>query len=474
MVTHIGIISILLKKMIDRIVCLLTAFVLVGCASQNEPVGMYPDYRGVTVPCNIAPLNFYYTGGKSQTTFSCGDYSFSLRGRDVCIPETKWKELISRAKGDSIRVSSSLMGEWSIAVSPDSIDQYLTYRLLEPAYEVANWVEIYERDLSNFNERELSSYYNTQNACMNCHIHKGDNSFFYLRGPRGGAVLSSKGALRKMTLKNSSMFSGTVYGDLHLNGRWGVFSMNVVIPSFHTQSEKRLEVYDSKSDLCIVDFDNNKLLLYPELTRADVLETFPCFSSDGLSVFYCAADSVVLPRDVKKLHYSLYRVPFDPQTGEIGAQEVVWDAKQRNGSVCHPKASPDGRWLLYTVADYGTFPIWHRECDLEMMNLNDGTIADLSAANSEWSDTYHSWSSNSRWFVFASKRDDGQYGKPYFCHVDENGVVSRAFLLPQKNPHHYDKTLKSFNIPDLGVCPAKFTVDDIGRLHQYAKNEVFE
>ena len=234
MVTHIGIISILLKKMIDRIVCLLTAFVLVGCASQNEPVGMYPDYRGVTVPCNIAPLNFYYTGGKSQTTFSCGDYSFSLRGRDVCIPETKWKELISRAKGDSIRVSSSLMGEWSIAVSPDSIDQYLTYRLLEPAYEVANWVEIYERDLSNFNERELSSYYNTQNACMNCHIHKGDNSFFYLRGPRGGAVLSSKGALRKMTLKNSSMFSGTVYGDLHLNGRWGVFSMIVVIPSFHT------------------------------------------------------------------------------------------------------------------------------------------------------------------------------------------------------------------------------------------------
>ena len=450
------------------------AFAFVGCASHNEPLGMYPDYRGVTIPCNVAPLNFYYTGGKAETTFSCNGYTFSVKGRDVIIPEAKWKELLVKAKGGSIQVSSSLMGEWSIFVSPDSIDQYLTYRLVEPAYEVANWVEIFERNVSNFDERVLASYGNTNNACMNCHIHKGSNTFFYLRGPKGGAVLSSKGTLRKMTLKTDSMFSGTVYGDLHPSGRWGVFSMNVVIPSFHTQSEKRLEVYDSKSDLCIVDFDNNKLLLHPSLTRADVLETFPCFSADGLSVYYCAADSVELPRDIKKLHYSLYRVSFDPQTGAVGPQEVVWDASQRGGSVCHPKVSPDGRWLLYTVADYGTFPIWHRECDLEMMSLEDGTIADMSAANSEWSDTYHSWSSNSRWFVFASKRDEGQYGKPFFCHVDEQGNVSKAFVLPQKEPHHYDKMLKSYNIPDLGISPANFTEDEIGRLHRYTDAEKFE
>ncbi len=460
--------------MIKRLVLLLILPIVSGCSAPDEPKGMYPDYRGVTIPCNIAPLNFYYTGGKAETTFSYGDYSFSLKGRDVVIPETKWKELLDKAKGDLIKISSSLMGEWSIFVSPDSIDQYLTYRLVEPAYEVANWVEIFERKISTFDERVLASYGNTNNACMNCHIHKGENTMFYLRGRRGGAVLSSKGTLRKMTLKNDSMFSGTVYGDLHPSGRWGVFSMNVVIPSFHTQSQKRLEVYDSKSDLCIVDFDNNKLLLPPSLTRTDVLETFPCFSADGSSVYYCAADTVALPRDVKKLHYSLYKFSFDAQTGEIGESSVVWDATERGGSVCHPKASPDGRWLLYTVADYGTFPIWHRECDLEMMNLADGTIADMSAANSEWSDTYHSWSSNSRWFVFASKRDDGQYGKPFFCHVDEQGNVSKAFVLPQQNPHHYDRMLKSYNIPDLGKNPANFNEDEIGRLHRYTDAEKFE
>lgn len=436
---------------------------------------MYPDYRNVTIPSNIAPLNFYYTGGKAETTFSHGDYSFCVKGSDVIIPETKWKELLGKAKGDSIKIRSSLFGEWSIYVSTDSIDQYLTYRLVEPAYEVANWVEIFERNVSNFDERVLASYGNTNNACMNCHIHKGENSMFYLRGKRGGAVLSRKGALRKMTLKNSSMFSGTVYGDLHPSGRWGVFSMNVVIPSFHTQSQKRLEVYDSKSDLCIVDFDNNKLILPPSLTRTDVLETFPCFSADGSTIYYCAADSVALPRDIKKLHYSLYKFSFDAQTGEIGESSVVWNAEERGGSVCHPRVSPDGRWLLYTVADYGTFPIWHRECDLEMMNLADGSIIDMSAANSsEWSDTYHSWSSNSRWFVFASKRDDGQYGKPFICHVGDDGKVSKAFVLPQQNPHHYDKMLKSYNIPDLGKYPANFSENEIGRLHRFTDAEQFE
>jgi hypothetical protein len=309
---------------------------------------------------------------------------------------------------------------------------------------------------------------------MNCHIHKGKNTIFYLRGPKGGAVLSRQGTLRKLTLKKEGMYSGTVYGDLHPSGRWGVFSTNVVIPSFHTKSEKRLEVYDSKSDLCIVNFDSNKLLLPPALTRTDVFETFPCFSADGSSIYYCAADSVALPSDVKKLHYSMYNVSFDAQTGEIGESQVVWDAAERGGSVCHPKASPDGKWLLFTLADYGTFPIWHRECDLVMMNLSDGSTVDMSDANSNWSDTYHSWSSNSRWFVFASKRDDGQYGKPFFCHIDEQGKVSKAFVLPQKDPHHYDKTLKSYNIPDLGQYPANFSEGEIGRLWYHNDAERFE
>lgn len=475
MVIHIGFGITLLKEMNKIIFAFIVGLaVIVGCSSSTEQIEMYPDYRDVVIPSNIAPLNFYYTGGKPVTKFCSKNIQFTIKGKDVIIPENKWKELINDARGSYINISSSLMGDWMIYVSMDTIDKYLTYRLLEPGFEVSNKVEIYERNISNFEYRLLSSYYNTSNSCMNCHIHKERNSIFYLRGQKGGAILSSKGKLRKLNLKNDKMFTGTVYGDLHSNGRWGVFSYNKVIPAFHTKGENRLEVYDSKSDICITDFDNNKILLPESLGHEDILETFPCFSADGQSIFYCAAEVHPLPQDVKKIKYSIYKTSFNPETGETGMSEVIWDAKEYGGSACHPKASPDGRWLLYTIADYGTFPIWHRECDLQIMNLLDGSLINLPNVNSDKSDTYHSWSSNSHWFVFASKRDDGQYGKPYFCHIDDNGNTSKAFLLPQKDPHHYDKTLKSYNIPDLGIYPAQFTVDDIGRMRNFSTAEKFE
>ena len=135
----------------------------------------------------------------------------------------------------------------------------------------------------------------------------------------------------------------------------------------------------------------------------------------------------------------------------------------RKSSVCHLRISPDGRYLLYTVADYGTFPIWHPEADLQLMDLQTGTVDTLAVVNSGKSDTYHSWSSNSRWFVFASKRDDGLYGKPYFCYIDKNGKAHKPFCLPQEHPTFYDNNLKSFNAPELGKGRLPFDVDDVAK-----------
>ena len=154
--------------------------------------------------------------------------------------------------------------------------------------------------------------------------------------------------------------------------------------------------------------------------------------------------------------------------------ETVWDAQKHNGSACHPKISPDGKYLLFTVADYGTFPIWHRETDLHMINLQTGKIDTLPAVNSDKSDTYHSWSSNSHWFVFASKRDDGLYGKPYFSYVDSTGKAYKPFVLPQEDPEHYDITLKSYNIPELSTSELPFDAEDVQEIYYDEEAETFK
>ena len=476
----------MLKGMLNKLMS--AAFLLVLSAAcgrngmeipTNTASPIYPDYMGVTVPVNIAPLNFHYTSDgirKARTVVTYKDAVHTFDGKDIVWDMRLWKDLLASAQGDAISFSSEItfrggekeVLEWEIYVSGDKIDPYLSYRLIEPGYEVWHEVEIRERCIENFEERALSDWKNTDNSCMNCHIHsqaRSDLSMFYVRGKSGGAFLNRNGEVRKLSLNDKSLISGTVYGEIHPCGRYGVFSTNIIIPGFHAQVNKRLEVYDTKSDLVIADFDRNELAVPEILSRKDVLETFPVFSADGNNIYYCAADSMTLPRDIEKLRYSLMRVSFDKDTGRAGqSPEVVWDAAAHNASVCHPKCSPDGKWIMYTVADYGTFPIWHSECELEMMNLHTGEIVNMDVVNSEYSDTYHSWSSDSRWFVFASKRGDGKYGRPYFSHVDEDGRMTKPFVLPQEDPWLYENSLRSYNIPDLSNGPVNFDAESIGQM----------
>lgn len=217
------------------------------------------------------------------------------------------------------------------------------------------------------------------------------------------------------------------------------------------------------------------MLTSPLISNPKVFETFPVFSADGRYIYFCSAPAVALPGEVKKLKYSLCRIAFDPAKRQFGtAVDTLLNARVTGKSVCFPRVSPDGKYILYTVADYGTFPIWHRETDLQMMNLKTGGIDHLDIVNSNRSDTYHSWSSNSRWFVFASKRDNGQYGKPYFAYIDKNGKARKPFVLPQKDPSHYDEMLYSYNIPELSASKAVFNAADIERVYQKQKAEEFK
>ena len=303
---------------------------------------------------------------------------------------------------------------------------------------------------------------------MNCHTpasQRADLSMLYVRGQGGGAILNQDGRLRKLNIKTDDMASGSVYFAFSPSGRYITFSTNVIIPAFHSKKEKRLEVFDSESDVYVADLKENRIIRSPLLCDTTVLETFPTFSPDGRYIYYCASPLPRLPQELDKLQYALVRVPFDEQTGRIGeTADTIYGGKtiaKGKHSVCHPRISPDGRRLLFTVQDYGTFPIWHREADLRMLDMNTGAIDTLRIVNSPMSDTYHSWSSNSRWFVFASKRDDGLYGKPYFCYIDREGRARKPFCLPQQSPTFYDTFLKSFNAPELVRQRLPFDAHDV-------------
>lgn len=465
---------------------------LAACTPSPENVtekdvfpNIYPDYIGVTVPENIAPLNFLLRDSCDAilAVASFGDYEVKShkKGNEAIFDLKEWKKLMEKAAGKSIdvTVTALLADNWvkykafNINVSSDKIDPYLSYRLIEPDYEIFSRLQIMERNIEDFSERVLCDYNTVGNRCMNCHTHApgdGDLSFFYVRGEGGGMILNDHGKLRMPDIKTPDMVSGPVYAQFDPTGRYIVFSTNVIIPAFHSRPDKRLEVFDTKSDIYVYDLKQDKVLRSPLIADSTRLETFPTFSADGTEIYYCVADGPIRPSAIDSVHYSLCRIGFNPENGIFATSaDTIVPGIQGKRSVSHPRVSPDGKRLLYTVSDFGTFPIWHRDADLQMIDLENGKIDSLKIVNSQMSDTYHSWSSTGRWFVFASKRDDGLYGKPYFAHVDNNGKVSKPFVLPQKSPSFYDDNLKSFNVPDLGTVPVSFMPSDVASVMSHPK-----
>ena len=241
--------------------------------------------------------------------------------------------------------------------------------------------------------------------------------------------------------------SALVYPSWHPSGKFVAFSINNTTQDTHPVH--RTEVYDKASDVVVYDVEKQEIVTTQALFSKKHFETFPTFSPDGKQLYFCSAPALKVPGELRDLRYSLCRVSFDPESRTFGSVvDTIFQAETEGQSILFPRVSPDGKYLLCTTTSYGTFPIWHKDADLCMFDLSTGAQVPTEEANSPDTDSYHSWSSNSKWVVFSSRRLDGLYTRPFIAHVGERGVLSKPFVLPQKSTEYYTFLTKSYNIPE--------------------------
>lgn len=248
-----------------------------------------------------------------------------------------------------------------------------------------------------------------------------------------------------------------VYTYWHPSGKYVGYSQNETRQVYLAADSSKIEVYDTKSDIAVLDIDSNKLLSSP-LLKTDYYETSPTFSPDGKIMYFSTAAPCNLPKEYEKVKYVLCSISFDAQTGRFGeVVDTLIDARSEGKSIAWTRPSYDGRFLLYTKVNFGQFSIWHHEADLWIYDIQTKESHPLVLANSKDTESYHNWSSNSKWVVFTSRRDDGYHSLPYIVHIDENGIAAKAFMLPQRNPReYYDQEMKSYNLPDFALEPTKY------------------
>jgi hypothetical protein len=156
-----------------------------------------------------------------------------------------------------------------------------------------------------------------------------------------------------------------------------------------------------------------------------------------------------MPRDFKTIKYNLCRIDFNPDNQTFGTEvDTIYSVRKEGRSAKFPRVSPDGKFLVFTVSDYGNFSIWHHDADMFIYDFSKKMYIPLNEANSNDTESYHSWSHNSRWLVFSSRRDDGLYTRPYITYIDENGKAHKPFMLPQEDPDFYRSFMFSYNIPE--------------------------
>ena len=439
---------------------------------------IFPDYAEVTIPATIAPLNFSVVGAYDKLHLQAeGVRSGSLEIQTtgfIAFPEKKWKRLLTENMDGEIRFTLFVKsaGRWkqyapfSMYVSPHPIDFGLAYRLIAPGYEVYSKMGIYQRDLSNFKEHPVFENTIVPGSCVNCHSFNQTQPSalsLHVRGAKGGTVIRRGDNLKIMDTKTDKTLSACVYPYWHPSGRFIAYSVNKTQQVFHSSKEKLIEVLDLASDIVVYDVETNELLISDLLTTSH-FETFPAFSPDGKTLYFSCAAEQNMPNDYRETRYNLCSIAFDAATRTFGATiDTLILADAAGKSISFPKPSFDGKFLMYTLLDYGNFGIWHSEADLYLLNLENRTSHALKEVNSPQADSYHNWSSNSRWIVFGSRRMDGLYTHPYIAAINENGQASKPFLLPQKDPKMYLEAFYSYNIPEFINTPIRLDANRVAR-----------
>ncbi len=462
--------------------------------SDHEPI-IWPDYANVTIPSQIAPLEFNFTESEYQWLIleikGSKTGELTCEGRQVDIDIEQWHQLTEQNKGGQLTFSLSMIlggirtdyKPFAINVSGDELEQYgLTYRLVEPGYVGFSKMGLYERNLSNYDERAIFETTESTNSCVNCHTPNRTNSSqstFHVRGDNGFTFLKNGDETHAYNLKTGKTIGAGVYPYWLYNGKYVAYSNNKTMQVFHSAHKNRIEVFDNESDIVVFDVEKEEVVISPQIKVDSLSETFPAFSPDGKTLYYCMDKK--FNDYLEDVHYCLMRADFDEQTGKItGTPDTLLAIPGK--SILFPRPSYDGKYLMFTVCDYGTFPIWHHESDLYMIDLqckDSLRYFSISELNSDDTESFHNWSANSKWVVFSSRRDDGLYTRLYMAHVNDDGTFSKPFMLPQHHPaQYYSKLFFSYNTPDFCDKPLEVSktelraiANDVSRIEKVGVRE---
>jgi hypothetical protein len=433
-----------------------------------------PDYIEVVIPPNLAPLNLVIQeAGTEYQLHLAGSHGQALVVRQsdarIRFPLREWRNLLEANRGGKLRWTLTVRnpaGEWisftpfDTPVAEEAIDPYLVYRRLQPLYSTYKRLGVYQRHLESFEETPVLRNETIEQGCENCHT--------FLQGAPDRFALSFRGRFGTPTLLIDSNRISRVdlklgYLAWHPNGRLLAFAANEITQFFHLAGPVNRDIFDARSDLGVLHLPDRSVEKPPALAAPDRNENWPCWSPDGRHLYYCSGPTVAFEA-AGQFRYDLLRIPYDPDRHQWGKPELLISGAEQRLSAHQPRVSPDGRHVVFTGSESGSFPLFRADSDLFLLDLGTRRWERLPI-NSRHAETWHCWSSNGRWLVYASRGLDGVFARVLITHVNPAVQFSKPLLLPQEEPGYYDTCLDNFNAPELIRGPIRISEEQLARAY---------
>src|SRR5262249_21854405 len=344
---------------------------LAAAVPVNQPPRIKPDYAGVVIPPNIAPLNFQIREPGSSFFVRLQGHTgepieISSSSPKILIPEKSWHQLLKQNRAGRLEVQVFAQGvdkQWKSytaltnSVANEDVDPVMIYRKIHPAHSTWSSMGLFQRDLTSFDEKPFLENSRFANDCCHCHMLRNND-------PNTATVVIRSIHYQNSLLVISNGVVDAIRGSVgfvawHPTGRVmaSSFSKPRLMP--HTPRNDMRDLAELEGWIGYFLLGSDTVKKVPGLSDNSRLRAFPFWSPDGRYLYYCSAPNpwtnmtTITATSHTTAKYDLMRVSYDLEHDQWGEPELILPVSATGLSVAQPRISPDGHWIFFCAIPYG-------------------------------------------------------------------------------------------------------------------------